>query len=88
MVQKKVTVKNRAGLHARPAAMIVQSASEFESSVSLEKDNEKIDAKSILGILTMGLSFGSEVLVSAEGPDEQEAVDAMVSLFESSFEED
>ncbi len=88
MVQKKITVKNRAGLHARPAAMVVTCASKFKAAVNLEKGSEKIDAKSILGILTMGVGFGSEILISADGPDEQEALDAMVSLFENKFEED
>jgi len=88
MVQKNSIVKNRAGLHARPAAMIVQTASQFDSIIYLEKGNEKINAKSIMGILTMGAGYNTEVVITAEGPDEQGALDAMFSLFESRFEED
>ncbi len=88
MVQKNIMVKNRAGLHARPAALIVQTASQFESIIYLEKGTEKINAKSIMGILTMGAGYNTEVIISAEGPDEEGALDAMFSLFESRFEED
>ena len=88
MVQKNTIVKNRAGLHARPAALIVQTASQFDSIIYLEKGTEKINAKSIMGILTMGAGYNTEVIISAEGPDEQGALDAMFSLFESRFEED
>ena len=88
MVQKNTIVKNRAGLHARPAALIVQTASQFDSIIYLEKGSEKINAKSIMGILTMGAGYNTEVIISAEGSDEQGALDAMFSLFESRFEED
>ncbi len=88
MVQKNTKVKNRAGLHARPAAMIVQTASQFEATVFIEKGSEKINAKSIMGILTMGAGYDTEVVISAEGTDEQGALDAMFALFESRFEEE
>ncbi|MDC7233381.1 MAG: HPr family phosphocarrier protein [Spirochaetales bacterium] len=88
MVQKNTKVKNRAGLHARPAAMIVQAASQFESTIYIEKGSEKINAKSIMGILTMGAGYDTEVVISAEGADEQGALDALYSLFESRFEEE
>lgn len=88
MIQKNASVKNRAGLHARPAAMIVQTASQFESDLFIEKGSEKINAKSIMGILTMGAGFGSELILSADGPDEQGALDALYALFENRFEED
>ncbi len=88
MVQKNAKVKNRAGLHARPAAMIVQVASQYEAAIYIEKGNEKINAKSIMGILTMGAGFDTELVLSAEGSDEQGALDAMFDLFESRFEEE
>ena len=88
MVQKSIKVKNRAGLHARPAAMIVQTASQFDSVIMIEKGSEKINAKSIMGILTMGAGYDTELVLSADGSDEQGALDAMFSLFENRFEED
>lgn len=88
MIQKNTKVKNRAGLHARPAAMIVQTASQFESVIMIEKGTERINAKSIMGILTMGAGYDTELVLSADGPDEQGALDAMFTLFENRFEED
>ncbi len=88
MKQKTTTIKNRAGIHARPAALIVQTASQFESNIYLEKETEKINAKSIMGIITLGASYKTDIVVSAEGSDETEAVDAIAALFEKKFEEE
>ncbi|MBN2659243.1 MAG: HPr family phosphocarrier protein [Spirochaetales bacterium] len=88
MKQKTTTIKNRAGIHARPAALIVQTASQFESNIYLEKDSEKINAKSIMGIITLGASYKTDIIVSAEGSDEEEAVEAIAALFEKKFEEE
>lgn len=88
MKQKTTTIKNRAGIHARPAALIVQTASQFESNIYLEKESEKINAKSIMGIITLGASYKTDIVVSAEGSDEDAAVDAIAALFETKFEEE
>ena len=88
MTQKEVTIKNRAGIHARPASLIVQTANNYDSQVYLEKDGTRINAKSIMGIITLGASYKSDLVVSAEGEDEAEAVEALVKLFESRFEEE
>lgn len=88
MKQKTTTIKNRAGVHARPAALIVQTASQFESNIFLEKESEKINAKSIMGIITLGASYKTDIVVSAEGNDEEAAVDAITALFENKFEEE
>jgi len=88
MKQKNTTIKNRAGIHARPAALIVQTASQFESNIYLEKESEKINAKSIMGIITLGASYKTDIIVSAEGSDEEEAVEAIAALFEKKFEEE
>lgn len=88
MKQKTTTIKNRSGIHARPAALIVQTASQFESNIYLEKETEKINAKSIMGIITLGASYKTDIVVSAEGSDETEAVDAITALFEKKFEEE
>lgn len=87
MIRKDTKVQNRAGLHARPAALIVQAAGQYESSIFIEKDSEKINAKSIMGLLTMGAAYGSELVITADGPDEEDAVNALIDLFENRFEE-
>ena len=88
MAEQKVTIMNRAGIHARPAAVIVEKAKDFKSTIHLEKGNHKINAKSILGIMTLGAGYGIELNIIAQGEDEAEALAALVSLFESKFEEE
>ena len=87
MTEKITTIKNRAGIHARPATLIVKEASRFKSSVFIEKDSEKINAKSILNILTLGGTYNSEIKIIADGEDETEAVEALIKLIDSKFEE-
>ena len=88
MVEKEVVIKNRAGIHARPASLLVQTASRFNSQVFLEKDGERINGKSIMGIITLGATYNSPIKIIADGKDEQEAVSAIVRLFETKFEEE
>ncbi len=88
MVAKTVNIKNRAGLHARPAALIVKKANNFDSDIYLELEDMKVNGKSIMGIITLGANYKAEVTISAEGSDEQEAVDAIANLFENRFEEE
>jgi phosphocarrier protein len=88
MVEQTVTIQNRAGIHARPSAMLVQTAKDFQSNIYLEKGNDRINGKSIMGILTLGASYGTELKVIVEGEDEQAALDAMVKLFNKKFEEE
>jgi phosphocarrier protein len=88
MTEKMVKVLNRAGIHARPSALLVQVTKDFKSNIYLEKKNEKVNAKSIMGVITLAAGFGTELKISAEGEDEKEAVAALVRLFESKFEED
>ena len=88
MKQETVTIKNRAGIHARPAALIVKTANEYDSEIFLEHDNMRINAKSIMGIITLGANYKSVIQVIAEGDDEEEVVSAIVKLFENRFEED
>ncbi|AEF86095.1 phosphocarrier protein HPr [Treponema primitia ZAS-2] len=88
MVEQMVTIQNRAGIHARPSAMLVQTAKDFKSNIYLEKGNDRINGKSIMGILTLGASYGTEIKVITEGEDEQAALEAMVKLFDQKFEEE
>ena len=86
---KMVTVKNRAGIHARPAALIAQTANKFASEVLIEKnDSTVINAKSIMGVITMAAGYNTVLTLKTEGPDESEAAAAIVALFESKFEEE
>lgn len=88
MIERDVTVNNRAGIHARPAALIVQTAATYQCQIMFTKDGEEINAKSIMGIITLGAAYQSVITIRAEGSDEQEAVDALASLFDKCFEED
>ena len=88
MIQREVRVAKRAGIHARPAAMIVQTASRFDSRIMLGKDSEAINAKSIMGIITLGAGYDTVLSLTVEGPDEQEAADAVATLFENRFQEE
>ncbi|MBN2874224.1 MAG: HPr family phosphocarrier protein [Spirochaetales bacterium] len=88
MVEKTTVIKNRAGIHARPAALIVQTAGKFASKVSLQKGDDTINAKSIMGIITLGAGFGTEIRIIADGEDETDAVDAIERLFLTRFEEE
>ena len=88
MVQRIVTIRNRAGMHARPAALLVKTASGFASQIYIEKDSERVNGKSIMGVITLGATFNTPLKVIADGPDEAEAVDAIEKLFERRFEEE
>lgn len=88
MVTEKVVIKNRAGLHARPASLIVQEASKYSSAIFLVKeDDSRVNAKSIMNLLTMGASYNTEIMIEADGPDEQAALNSLVDLFKRKFEE-
>ncbi len=88
MTERDVVIKNRAGIHARPAALIVQTASKYKSKIAFRNEHEEINAKSIMGIITLGASYNSSLTIRAEGEDEAEAVDALSKLFEDRFEEE
>jgi len=88
MVERTTVIKNRAGIHARPAAMIVQTAGKFKSRVFLEKGQDRINAKSIMGIITLGAGFDTEIRIIAEGEDEAAAAEAVERLFANRFEEE
>ncbi|MGQ9617415.1 MAG: HPr family phosphocarrier protein [Candidatus Aminicenantia bacterium] len=88
MIEKKIVLKNRLGLHARAASLLVNVAKKFSSSIYLLKNSEEVNAKSILGILTLSASKGSELIVKADGEDEGEALKEIVELIENKFYED
>ena len=88
MTEKTIIISNRAGIHARPAAVLVQTAKDFKAAIYFERNNERINAKSIMGILTLAAAYNTEIKIIAEGEDEEDAVDALTRLFDSKFEED
>ena len=88
MVTKKIIVQNRAGIHARPSSLIVQTAAKFQSNIMFEKENITVNAKSIMGVMTMAAGYQTELTVSADGTDEAEAIAALEQLFAAKFEEE
>jgi Phosphotransferase System HPr (HPr) Family len=87
MKEKIIRVSNKMGLHARPAAMLVQTSSRFQSNVKILKDDFTVDAKSIMGVMTLAAALGSELKFVADGSDENEALEAIEKLFNSGFQE-
>ena len=88
MKEKKLKIINKLGLHARPASLIVQTAMQFKSVIKIEKDEFSIDAKSIMGIMMLAASQGTELTFKVEGEDEQEAMNKMEELFNGGFGEE
>ncbi len=87
MYSKEVVLQNQVGLHARPATFFIQKANEFKSSIWVEKDERKVNAKSLLGVLSLRIARGTTISIIADGVDEKEAVDALIELIESNFSE-
>ena len=87
MYVKEVTVENQVGLHARPATFFIQKANEYKSSIWDEKEERRVNAKSLLGVLSLGIVGGTTIRIIADGTDEQAAVDGLVKLVESGFSE-
>ena len=87
MTQRDVTITNNIGLHARPATFFIQKANSFKSSIWIEKDDRKVNAKSLLGVLSMGIAKGMTVALIADGQDEATAINALVELVQTGFAE-
>ena len=87
MIERVVTIRNRAGLHTRPAATLVKTAAKFKSEFSIHKDDMEINGKSIIGVMTLAAEQGSTLILRFDGEDETEAVAAVVDLFERGFDE-
>ncbi len=85
MIKREVTVSNQVGLHARPATFFIQKANEFRSSIWVEKDERRINAKSLLGVLSLGIIKGTVINIIADGADEEQAADALADLITSNF---
>jgi phosphocarrier protein HPr len=87
MVEREVTIKNRAGLHTRPAAAVVKLAAKFKSEFFILKDGFEINGKSIIGVMTLAAEQGSKMLLKFSGEDEEDAAAALVGLFDRGFDE-
>lgn len=88
VVSKDIVIMNKSGLHARPASKFVQMANEFKCDLFIQKDSAKVNAKSIMGVMTLGAGKGSKITLIAEGEDEQKAMNALIELIENNFYEE
>lgn len=85
MLVKEIVVQNQVGLHARPATFFIQKANEFRSSIWVEKEERRVNAKSLLGVLSLGITGDTKIKIIADGIDEEEAVDSLIKLVQSGF---
>ncbi len=85
MYVKEGVLQNQAGLHARPATFFIQKANEFKSLITIEKEERRVNAKSLLGVLSLGIEEGTKIKILADGPDDEAAVTALAKLIESGF---
>lgn len=85
MFVKEIVVQNQVGLHARPATFFIQKANEYKSSIWVEREERRVNAKSLLGVLSLGITKGLTITILAEGPDEEDAVNDLVALVSSDF---
>ncbi len=87
MIKREMTITNNIGLHARPATFFIQKANSFKSSIWIEKDDRKVNAKSLLGVLSLGIAKGMVVTLVADGQDENDALDGLINLVQSGLAE-
>ena len=87
MITKEVVINNQVGLHARPATFFIQKANEYRATIWVEKEERRVNAKSLLGVLSLGIIGGTTIKIIADGSDETEAVDGLSALVESGFAE-
>ena len=87
VISKEVVINNQVGLHARPATFFIQKANEFKSSIWIEKDERRVNAKSLLGVLSLGIVKGTSVNIVADGADESSAIATLSELIDSNFSE-
>jgi len=87
MISKEVVINNQVGLHARPATFFIQKANEFKSSIWVEKEERRVNAKSLLGVLSLGIVKGTTITIIADGSDQDEAIETLSELIDSDFTE-
>ena len=87
MITRDVTITNNVGLHARPATFFIQKANSFKSSIWVEREDRRINGKSLLGVLSLGIVKGMSITIIADGADEEEAIEGLAALIETGFNE-
>ena len=87
MISRNVTIQNNVGLHARPATFFIQKANSYKSSIWVERDDRRVNAKSLLGVLSLGIVKGMTITLIADGPDEELALNALSTLIDTGFTE-
>lgn len=87
MLSKEIVISNQVGLHARPATFFIQKANEFKSNITIERDGRSVNAKSLLGVLSLGIMRGTVIQVTANGEDEEDAIAAIETLVNNNFSE-
>ena len=87
MISREITIQNNVGLHARPATFFIQKANSYKASIWVEKDDRRVNAKSLLGVLSLGIVKGMTVTLIADGPDESEALDGLAELISIGIED-
>ena len=87
MLSREVTIKNNVGLHARPATFFIQKANSYKSAIWVEREDRRINAKSLLGVLSLGIVKGKNITIIADGADEAEAVEGLAALIDTGFNE-
>ena len=87
MISREVTITNTIGLHARPATFFIQKANAYKCTVWVEKEDRKVNAKSLLGVLSLGIAQGMSIKLIADGPDEKDALDGLEALVNTGFQE-
>ena len=87
MISRDVTIKNNVGLHARPATFFIQKANSYRSSIWVEREDRRVNAKSLLGVLSLGIVKGMSITLIADGNDEQDALDGLAALIDTGFED-
>ena len=85
MISREVTIKNSVGLHARPATFFIQKANSFKSSIWVEREDRRINGKSLLGVLSLGIVKGMSITIIADGADEEEAIEGLATLIDTGF---
>ncbi|MBE7036744.1 MAG: HPr family phosphocarrier protein [Ruminococcaceae bacterium] len=88
MISREIVVQNQVGLHARPATFFIQKSNEFKSGIWVEKNGRRVNAKSLLGVLSLGITKGTKITVIADGADEQEALEALSGLIGVSVDDE
>ncbi len=88
MLEKEIIITHKAGIHARPAVMLVQAANQYESEIFIRKETEQVDLKSIMGVMMLAITYQTKIIISADGNDEEEAIEHLCNIINNDFQDD